>query len=136
MKNHHILTLSGVERWIWRSLIEWLERNYGQYEQKLYSVRFTLNPTFCQNLMIFHQTIDLNMKFRYSLIINDHQIYEKNIKIGQKFINSNKLEWKYGQNGQPKTYQFNIKDQDKKLTDAVVFTTLYFICNVPMSPIR
>jgi hypothetical protein len=33
-------------------------------------------PTFCQNLMIFHQTIDLNTKFRYSLIINDHQIYE------------------------------------------------------------
>ncbi len=35
------------------------------------------NPTFSQNLMIFHQTIDLNMMFRYSLIINDHQIHEK-----------------------------------------------------------
>ncbi len=35
------------------------------------------NPTLCQNLMIFHQTIDLNMKFRYSWIINDHQIHEK-----------------------------------------------------------
>jgi hypothetical protein len=35
------------------------------------------NPTFSQNLMIFQQTIDLNMMFKYSLIINDHQIHEK-----------------------------------------------------------
>ncbi len=36
-----------------------------------------LNLNWCQNLMVFHQNIDGNIKFRYSLIIINHQIDEK-----------------------------------------------------------
>ena len=36
-----------------------------------------LNLTFYQNVMYFDLTIDFNMKFRYSLIMNDPQIDEK-----------------------------------------------------------
>jgi hypothetical protein len=34
-------------------------------------------PTLCQNVMIIHISIDLYMKFRYSLIITDNQIHLK-----------------------------------------------------------
>ncbi len=51
----------------------------------MWAISFTpqnlpLNHTFYQNVMSFDLTIDFNMKFRYSLIINDLQIDEKNIK--------------------------------------------------------
>jgi hypothetical protein len=36
-----------------------------------------LESNFRQNLMVFHQNIYGNMKFRYCLIIIDHQIDEK-----------------------------------------------------------
>jgi hypothetical protein len=42
------------------------------------------NPTLCQNVMIIHQTIDLYMKFSYSLIIIDHQIDGKTLYIENK----------------------------------------------------
>jgi len=59
----------GVQLNVWRE--------YGQ-KLSLCTMRdLPFNPTLCQNLMIIHQTIDLNMKFRYSWIINDHQIHEK-----------------------------------------------------------
>ncbi len=35
------------------------------------------NPTVCQNVMLSHQILDGNMKFRYSLIIIDPQIDPK-----------------------------------------------------------
>ncbi len=35
------------------------------------------NPSFCQNMIIFHQNIDGNMTFMYSLIIIDHGIREE-----------------------------------------------------------
>ncbi len=37
----------------------------------------TLNPTFCQNVIFFHQNVDGNIKFRHSSIIIDHQIDKK-----------------------------------------------------------
>jgi hypothetical protein len=35
------------------------------------------NPYLCQNVMAFHQIIDVNMKLWYSLIIIEHQIDQK-----------------------------------------------------------
>ncbi len=43
------------------------------------------NLNLCQNLMVFHQNIDGNMKFRYSLIIINHQIVEKTSNFHQKW---------------------------------------------------
>ncbi len=81
--------------------------------------------------MIFHQTIDLNMKFRCSLIINDHQVHEKhqNSSIPTSWNeNMDKM-------ANRKLINLTLKTKTQKLTDAVVLTTLYFICNVLMSPI-
>ncbi len=36
--------------------------------------------------MGFHQNIDVNMKFRYRLIIIDHQIDENSSNFDQKFL--------------------------------------------------
>jgi hypothetical protein len=38
---------------------------------------FAFQPIFCENVMFFHNNIDVKIKFRYSLIVIDHQIDEK-----------------------------------------------------------
>ncbi len=42
------------------------------------------HPTLCQNVMVFHQNIVGNMKFRYSLIIIDHHIDQNTSNLHQK----------------------------------------------------
>ncbi len=48
----------------------------------------------CENLL------DVNIKFRYSLIIIEHQIDEKTSHFGIKW-DSRKSEWRYGPNASP-----------------------------------
>jgi hypothetical protein len=39
------------------------------------------NPTLCQNVKVFHQNIDRNMKLRFNVIIIDPQIDQKTHQI-------------------------------------------------------
>jgi hypothetical protein len=61
-----------------------IEQNIGPYDSPFNLILF-------QNLIFFHQNIDVNIKFRYSLIIINHQIYEKTLHFDIK-SDSSKLQ--------------------------------------------
>ncbi len=55
-----------------------------------------LESHFCQNVMFFQQNIDVNMKFRYSLMIIDISIDEKQLNSPQKKRNPREGGWDTG----------------------------------------
>ncbi len=77
---------------------EWLQGKYGSYGPKYWFMctpwDSPLSLILCQNVIFFHQILDVNIKFRYCLIIIDHQIDEKTSHFGIKWHSVN-LEWFY-----------------------------------------
>ncbi len=84
------------------------------------------NPTLCQNLVVFHQNIDGNMKFRSSLIIISHQIVQKNFKFASKMRLKGEFLWTFLDNyGQIFLSIFSLLSLHWSLPNSPFHLTLY-----------